>query len=555
MTGETVDPRRLRTQDGTQRRSSDEIVSVSELVGPTIKSHPWTEMLAGRDPDMSQLAAYIPEDQYYVRFQSVNKLLEMLDLNDTWGEHLHSQTSRKAYSSLVSERLMDQLALRTNELARPFYDLVVQEMALTGSDLYIREGSDVTILFRFQQPDVFRAQMEGYLLAAQGSHSDARRSEHEYRGIPYTFVGTPDRRVHAFAAYLTDDLHLRSNSQVGMQRVIDVMLDDGTGPDTSHARSDEFSYIRTLMPHGAEEEDGFIYLSDPFIRRLVGPELKLTERRRVLCYNHLRMIGHACALYETEHGRPPESLHDLTHAECCPGHFNEGNLACPCGGRYSLSEDHRTGVCSHHGRVETMVPCCEIAETTVTGTEAQMYEDFVTQYNQYWRTFFDPIAVRVTAEPERYRLETIILPLINNSIYQGMAMVLGGEPTPLDVPPIPDRNIFSMGFQVDKQRLLEQSGLKPPEPRPDAAVAQNRITPTALNHLQQIGLAMHNYHEAHSEFPAGRHGRRRRQAAVELARPSVAVPGSGGALRSVPPRRAVGQPAQQAVPQPDAADL
>jgi hypothetical protein len=255
------------------------------------------------------------------------------------------------------------------------------------------------------------------------------------------------------------------------------------------------------MPHGAEEEDGFIYLSDPFIRRLVGPELKLTERRRVLCYNHLRMIGHACALYETEHGHPPESLNDLTHAECCPGHFNEGNLACPCGGRYSLSEDRHTGVCTHHGRVETMVPCCEIAETTVTGTEAQMYEDFVTQYNQYWRTFFDPIAVRVTAEPERYRLETIILPLINNSIYQGMAMALGGEPTSLDIPPIPGRNIFSIAFQVDKQRLLEQAGLKPPEPGPQPEIARNMITQTAVNHLRQFGLAMHNYHDAHGAFP------------------------------------------------------
>ena len=270
---------------------------------------------------MSSLAAYVPEDQYYVRFRSVAKLLELIDLNDTWGEHLFSQTSRKAYSSLVSERLMNQLALQTNEVLRPFYDLVVQEMALTGSDLYIREGSDVTILFRFQQPQVFRAQMEGFLIAAENSRNDVLRSEHEYRGIPYTFVGTPDRQVHVFAAYLKDDLHLRSNSQVGMQRVIDVMLDNETGADRSHAQSDEFAYIRTLMPHGHAEEDGFIYLSDPFIRRLVGPELKLTERRRVLCYNHLRMIGHACALYETEHGHPPESDRRACRGEVLPRTF------------------------------------------------------------------------------------------------------------------------------------------------------------------------------------------------------------------------------------------
>ena len=65
------------------------------------------------------------------------------------------------------------------------------------------------------------------------------------------------------------------------------------------------------MPRGAKEEDGFVYLSDPFIRRLMGPTVKLTERRRVLCYNHLRMIGHAALLYRTEHGRAPQSLEEL----------------------------------------------------------------------------------------------------------------------------------------------------------------------------------------------------------------------------------------------------
>lgn len=70
-------------------------------------------------------------------------------------------------------------------------------------------------------------------------------------------------------------------------------------------------------------------------------------------------------------------------------------------------------------------------ETTVTESEADAYKQFVTEYSQYWRTFFDPIAVRVQATPERYRLETIVLPLINNSMYQSMAMALSGEPQQL----------------------------------------------------------------------------------------------------------------------------
>ena len=113
------------------------------------------------------------------------------------------------------------------------------------------------------------------------------------------------------------------------------------------------------MPRDAKEEDGFVYLSDPFIRHLVGPQLKLTERRRMLCYNHLRMIGHASLLYRTELGKPPASLDDLVKADCCPGEFNEGELRCIDSGKYTLSADGMQGVCSHHGHCQHLTPCCE----------------------------------------------------------------------------------------------------------------------------------------------------------------------------------------------------
>lgn len=504
MTGEAVDPRQQRNANAS-RRSPDELVPISELQGPSTQSHPWTEMLAGREPEFSTLAACVPEDQYYARFESVARLLEVLELSDLWGAHLFSQTSRQSHTSLADERVLAQLALRVDKLVRPFYDLVVQELAITGSDLYLREGTDITLIFRFQQPQMFRAQMEAFLTAVEQESPEAARGEHEYRGINYISVSTPDRRVHVFSAYPQEDLHLRSNSEVGLKRVIDTLLDAGTESDRSLAQSEEFAYIRTLMPAGAPEEDGFIYLSDPFIRRIVGPELKLTERRRVFCYNYLRMIGHACALYETEHGRAPQSLDALAAARCSPGHFNADHLACPAGGQYALNEDNRGGICTHHGRIEALVPCCEIAETTVTGSEAEMYEDFVTQYNQYWRTFFDPIAVRITATPQRYRLETIILPLINNSIYQAMASVLGGEPAPLDVPPIPHRNIFTLAFKVDKPQILEQAGWQPPEPQSeqqrDREVASTAALRSSANNLRSIGIAMHNYHDALGRFP------------------------------------------------------
>lgn len=108
-----------------------------------------------------------------------------------------------------------------------------------------------------------------------------------------------------------------------------------------------------------------------------------------------------------------------------------------------------------------MTPCIEIPLTQVNGQEADEYKEFVTQYNQYWRTFFDPIAFRIQSTPQRFRLETIILPLIDNSIYTSLASGLGGEPEPLDSSLIPKRNIFSVGVRLNKEWLFEKPANKP----------------------------------------------------------------------------------------------
>ena len=104
------------------------------------------------------------------------------------------------------------------------------------------------------------------------------------------YVGTPDRAIYVWSAYPKPDLHVRSNSKAALQRVLRAIADDRE--IARLGESAEYQYIRTLMVRGDEREDVFVYFSDPFIRRLVGPELKLTERRRRIAYNHLRMIGH-----------------------------------------------------------------------------------------------------------------------------------------------------------------------------------------------------------------------------------------------------------------------
>jgi hypothetical protein len=464
----------LDTMRGERRRPREprltEMIDVAKLSGPTIKSHPWKEMLGDKKPEIDPLAQYVPEDQYYVRFRSLSKMLELMDSGDLWAVHLGGQTSRDARTQLTGERLRGQLVIETNKVLRPLYDGVVEEVVITGSDLFFNEGTDVTLIFKAKQPDLLKARMDGFLAKAE-LRKDVKRSEGKMLGVDYVHLASPDRDVHVFSAYPAPDLHVRSNSKVGLRRFLEAFKGKTEdGKDVKRlADSLEFKYIRTLMPLGAKEEDGFVYLSDPFIRHLVGPALKLRERRRMIAYNHLRMIGHAALMFRTERGRAPKSLDELAETECLPGKFNQGDLVCPDGGKYSLAADGLSGVSSTHGHAHFLVPCCENPLTKVAGEEADEYKAFLDEYNSYWRTFFDPIAVRAQVTPKSYRLETIVLPLIDNSIYTGLAQALNGKPEPLDALPVPKRNIFSFAGRFNKEALLREYAQSTRQARDDLA--------------------------------------------------------------------------------------
>jgi hypothetical protein len=449
---------------GGRRDPSDkprkEMVAISRLRGPSVKSHPWETMLGNKKPKISVLSRAVPDDFFLAEFRSLTKLLDVMDVNDLWGKHLFSQAVQDARTSRLGERIKTQLVLETSSLFRQFYDLVVEEVAISGSDLFLREGSDVTILFRFKQPDVFKARMEGFAKNVQKKRPGVERRTGKILGVDYEYLGTPDREVSVYSAYPEEGLHVRSNSKAAFRRILEAVRGKTAAGRKVQRLGDtaEFQYVRTLMPLGACEEDGFVYLSDPFIRRLVGPQVKLTERRRMLCFNHLKMIGHAALMYRTERGKAQASLASLAKAECSPGEFNKGRLTCPCGGTYSLSADGSGGVCSHHGNDHFLTPCGEIPLTQVSGPEADEYKDFVKEYNQYWKTYFDPIALRVQVSPRQYRVETIILPLIDNSVYTGLARVLGGKPEALDALPVPKRNILSLNFRLNKEELVKEAG-------------------------------------------------------------------------------------------------
>ena len=175
-----------------------------------------------------------------------------------------------------------------------------------------------------------------------------------------------------------------------------------------------------------------------------------------MCLNQLQMITHAAMMYRTAKGKNPKSLKDLKNL-WAPGEFNKGVLRCPCDGTLSLSEDGITGRCSHHGTASFLTPALEIPLDKVTDTEAKLYKEFLKDYNEYWEKVFDPIAMRMQITKEgSCRVETIVLPLINNSIYTSLASAFKGATVDLDAKPVLPESIFSLKMKFDNSALKKE---------------------------------------------------------------------------------------------------
>ena len=423
----------------------DNGVALASLAGPSVKSHPFREMLKGRTPALPPLAALVPEDQYAVFFRDITKEIELADLMDEWGGNLLHQVQSSARDFKVRGKISGQLCLENSLLTRWFGDRVVADMAFTGRDPFLKEGTDMTVLFSLKDGKRFRKQLEKRY--AEAVRHGAIRTDFTLGGFPGMAVVSPGKGISSHTLFM-DGVALVATTRPALERIVAVH----EHRLHSLALADDFRYMRTIFPQGSDDEDIFIYLSDAHIRNLVGPRWKIGEARRMRCAANLALVANARLWFRAEQRREP------TMAELVSGGYLGAQLPrCPDHGAYEL--DGGVPHCSLHNRNGLLAPVGEVPLERVTSDEAEQYRSFVEGYNRYWTKFFDPIGIRVKMGKD-IRIQTCILPLIENSWYDGLAEFSGRTPGALSEKLVLPRTVISLRGHVDPKWLRETALLR-----------------------------------------------------------------------------------------------
>ena len=241
-----------------------ENVSMANQPLPSATSLPAVEIPSvDGDVAIEPIANVVPHECFYVRFGSFSNFLWARDRFAHWGTDFRNLASARSVDYRISERLQEQLNLDDSELSRILGPAVVRDVAAIGSDLFLREGAAVGIVFEASNSTVLSANIQRQREASAARHEDVSLQKVQLPGHrqPVSLLSSSSNRVRSFYV-VHGDFHLVTTSRTIATHFLDV----AAGKDVGLGGTDEFRYARHL--NSVDRDDSaFIYLSDNFFRK------------------------------------------------------------------------------------------------------------------------------------------------------------------------------------------------------------------------------------------------------------------------------------------------
>jgi hypothetical protein len=381
-------------------------VPIAALDGPELAQHPWQQLskrLGQRAPS-EPLAAAVPADFYFVRAKSFGVLTDMLGFVRSFGAPAADLFDGASSERGTLPRYLAELGVETSDLSRVLGPEVVEDFAVTGSDPYVHEGSDVTLIFRLKSPLLFRAALAKALATHGAAHGGTQSTSFTHEGVTVDVARSPDGRVrqhHAVAA----GFELVSNSPAAIRRVISASL--GKAPQL--ANEPDFAYMLARDADVPADLLGFI--GDRFVASVVGPRQKIAQARRQVALAELSSAPVAALLYGWVHGKSPTDRQELVRS----GLLAAAELKHHDGARIDWTPGSAPR--SSWGTPAALEPLIDLPPVTkVSPAERDSYAGFAQGYQLRWGEYIDPIALRISnsrrGEGRHLHAELRVLPLV-----------------------------------------------------------------------------------------------------------------------------------------------
>lgn len=380
---------------------------LGKLEGITVQAMDWQALLDGKQPARDFLSAHVPHDQYAIYFPSFQAMIDLMDEADANGTPVLQLFESRSEDARTKDRLQRQLCLEVSELARMFGPAVVNSVAMTSSDTYLRRGSDVAVLFEARNPGLLKAfLLQKHYAAFQKGEGTVKKVTGETGGLAYQGVVTPCRCVSSYffqagnVCGMTNSLHQ-----------LKCMADVAAKKTPSQGSLDEYAYFRSLYPVGGDHEAAFVMITDAAIRRLCSPRWRITASRRT------RVAGILAEL-QAEHAEAlaagkVNQVKDLAVKWHVPG-----------AGPFQLTP--KGVISTAYNSLNFMTPIAEIPIARVTKREAAAYRTWRNRYQDRWRRYFDPVGIRFSLTDDAIGTDITVMPLIMGTEYNQLVELTRG---------------------------------------------------------------------------------------------------------------------------------
>ena len=425
-------------------------VPIGKLVAPRLTRHPWPAMLAQlqQKPGLEPLARATPADFYFVRVQDFSTFLDLSSLAESWGAPALDLLDGKVQDRGLRARYQTELALEDSELSRTFGPSVIEELALVGSDPYLVEGSDLTLIFRVKSGLLFDAALLKALSNFSALHTGIATQQSEYEGVQVSLARSSDGQVRQQRASVAG-YELVSNSAAAIRRVISTIH----GKALSLADEPDFAYM--LARDADQSAPVLAFAGDRFVQSVIGPEQKIKAAERQLASAELSRPGYAALLYGFLNGHSPLAASDLVASKLlATADLKPGGVAAGWQPG-SIAQSSR-------GSTRGMLPLIDApAVTFVTAAEQAGYESFARSYESEWSDYVDPFAVRVSRTAAAnggvsLAAQLRVLPLLRRE-YREFTQTVGQARVQPGALPDGFRMLLGIGKDAKLRQLLTQA--------------------------------------------------------------------------------------------------